>query len=206
MQAVEETMSDLDSVRELITEGNKENAIALLASMLLKDKNNADAWLLLGELIDDPSRKKECYHWALKLSPYNRQAMLRLQELEERKPVPVELPVTGPQDGAAETSPQIDTIETRRPAGASRQSVNFVPNQNYYSPVGHSKSWMEIVAYVVGGIAVFLVLLYVITKPDSFSEDINNPANNSSNLYVALIFISLIAVIIILTVADRNRR
>lgn len=200
-------MNDFDRVKGLVVGGDKERAIALLASMLLKDRNNVDAWLFLGELIDDPARKRDCYRWALKLSPHNLQALTRLQELGEPEPVPVYLPVTSPQDEVVEISPQADTVETRRHAAESKQNVRFIPSQSFYPPPEPSRSGLEIFAYVVGGIAVFLVLLYVITRPGRFTDDINNnPASDMNNLYVALIFISLIAIMIILTLNERNRR
>ena len=193
-------MSDLDRVKGFIAEGEKGSAIRLLASMLLKNKNDLEAWLLLGELIDDPSKKEDCYRQALKLSPNHPQALTKLKELhepekpEEREPAP--LPITGPEAEILGPASAIDTKPT----------IRSIPRQNSYPPPEHSKSRLEIFAYVVGAIAVFLVLLYVINRPSNLSEELSNPSADINNLYIALIFITLIAVVIILTVRDRNRR
>jgi hypothetical protein len=188
-------MSDLDRVKGFIAEGEKGSAIRLLASMLLKDKTDLHAWLLLGELIDDPARKKDCYRQALKLSPDNLQAQTRLRELDE--PVPAPLPVTGP---TAESIDDSSTVSQTKP------TVQSIPRQPYHPPAEPSKSRIEILAYVAGGVAAFLVLLYVITRPTQLSDEVSNSSNDINNLYIALFFITLIAVMIILMVADRNRR
>jgi len=193
-------MSDLDRVQALIAEGEKGSAIRLLASMLLKNKNDLDAWLYLGELIDDPSKKRDCYRQALKLSPAHPQALAGLKELEEpekpAEPEPAPLPITGLEAG------MIDEAASVR---KTKPSIQPVPRQNDYLPAPHARSRLEILAYVVGGIAVFLVLMYVITRPNQLAEDVSNSSTDINNLYIALLFIGLIAVMIILTVADRNR-
>jgi hypothetical protein len=194
-------MSDLDRVQAFIAEGEKGSAIRLLASMLLKNKNDLDTWLLLGELIDDPSRKRDCYRQALKLSPNHPQALAGLQELEEpgrpQEPEPAPLPITGPE---------AEPVDVSASAKETKPTIRPVPRQNVYPAPEHSRSKLEILTYVIGGIAVFLVLMYVITRPAHSSDDMSNPSADINNLYIALFFISLIAVMIVLTVADRNRR
>ncbi|MGE5377920.1 MAG: tetratricopeptide repeat protein [Bacteroidota bacterium] len=195
-------MSDLDRVQALIAEGEKGSAIRLLASMLLQNKNDLDAWLLLGELIDDPSRKRDCYRQALKLSPNHPKALAGLKELEEPgkppEPEPAPLPITA--------GPEAEPVDVSASAKETKPTIRPVPHQSVYPAPEHARSKLEILTYVIGGIAVFLVLMYVITRPAHSPDDISNPSTDINNLYIALFFISLIAVMIVLTVADRNRR
>lgn len=181
-------MSELDLAKGYIVDGDKESAKAVLASMLIKNKNQLEAWLLLGDLVDDPSRKKQCYRWALKLSPQNSHALTKLQELEE--PPLAEVPVAVP--GGSQ-------IEASSSARDTRQRITPVPSFNFYSPVEHSNAGVGIIGYVIGGIAAFLLLLYVIANPGNFS-------NSTKILYLGLIFIGLIAFVIILSVSGKNRR
>jgi hypothetical protein len=178
-------MSNLDDVKALIVAGNKDTAIGLLASRLLKDKNDVEAWLLLGELIDDPARKRDCYNQVLRLSPLSSHALAGLKELEE-PPAP-DLQVTSSDD----TRPAIKV-----PVNEVRQSSQYFLDHS--SPTRDSKDGLEIVGYVIGAIAVFLVILYVSISPGISSND-----NNT--LYVGLVLLSLIAGIIILLVSSKNQ-
>jgi len=186
-KAAEEKMSDLNQIQGLIDRGDKQNAMALLASGLLKDKNDIDAWLLLGELIDDPSKKKDCYHWVLKLSPDHPQAVKKLQELEE-------LP---PENRQIVVSPA-DQEDYTRPTKQRMQAIQFIPNTSTSPPDKESKDRLDIVGYVIAGVAAFLLIFNVIVNPGNFSNDINI-------IYVAIIFIGLIVGIVILSVTSKHR-
>lgn len=180
-------MNDLKQVQGLIDRGDKQNAMALLASGLLKNKNDIDAWLLLGELIDDPSKKKDCYHWVLKLSPDHPQAVAKLRELEGPPPEERALIVS-----------TVDREEYTRPTKQRMQAVQFIPNTSPSPPDKESKDRLDIIGYVIAGLAAFLLIFNVIVNPGNFSNDINI-------LYVAIIFIGLIVGIVILSVTSKNR-
>jgi len=185
-------MSDLDKAIDLVIVGDKENAIRVLASLLMRNKDEVEAWMLLGELIGDPSKKKDCYKQVLRLSPSSRYALKKLQELEP--PPPIEPPAIIPSDEEMDTKPSIRPL---------RQSENLA--QNTYSPGEHSRSGLELVAYVIGGIAVILVIVYVTTSVNNFSDGAEDPSGNIGNIFSALLFVSLIAIMIILSASDRNR-
>ena len=180
-------MNDLNQIQGLIDRGDKQNAMALLASGLLKDKNDIDAWLLLGELIDDPSKKKDCYHWVLKLSPDHPQALTKLHELE----------APPPEEHAIIVS-TVDQEEYTRPTKQRIQAVQFIPNTSPSPTEKESKDRLDIIGYVIAGVAAFLLIFNVIVNPGNFSSDINI-------LYVAIIFIGLIVGIVILSVTSKNR-
>jgi hypothetical protein len=75
-------MGHLDDIKELIAKGDNESAINTLISELRNNSNDVDKWLLLGEIIDDHEKKRDCYQQALKLSPYNPLALDGLLKLE----------------------------------------------------------------------------------------------------------------------------
>jgi hypothetical protein len=180
-------MSDLDEVNGLIAKGDKEKAIPLLASILLKNKDNVEAWFLLGELIDDPSRKKDCYKQVLRLVPDHSQASTRLQKLEY-------LPAGEIQTTGSENT----RTDTKRPLKKLPQYSGYVRNQNLYSPIHNSSENREVIAYVIGGIVAFLIILYVIANRDDASND-------NTILYVGLIFLILIAALIVGSVGNKHR-
>ena len=179
-------MSDLDRVQRLIANGEKENAIALLASILLKNKNELEAWVLLGDTIDDPARKKDCYQQVLRLAPRNFHALTRLQELQEAA------------GGAQLAGFEASQTGARPTTGEMRKISNYIPDRNLYRSSGDSTNSAEIVVYLVGGIAAFLVILYVIGNAD-------DPSSLGDSLLIGLVLLSLIAGIIMFSVSSRNR-
>ena len=181
-------MNDLDRAKGWIAKGENENAIGLLASMLLSDKSNVDAWLLLGDLIDDPSRKKDCYRWALKLCPDDVQIQTRLQELETP-------PVTAlPISAVSVEQPASNILEPD-----TRPTLRNIPRQSFPSsaPASQPKGGARIVGYVAGGVGAFLLILYLIANPENFSNEVLN---------IALVFMIFMAGIIILSAMNQNQR
>lgn len=179
-------MSDLDQVKGLIARGEKQSAVALLASTLLSHRDDLEAWLLMGDTIEEPSRKQDCYKQALRLAPRNFHALTRLQELKDVRP-----------DGRQYTSAEELDVADERPTKRAIKPVSFVPDP---ASTAHNKttSGGEIIGYVLGGLAGFLIILYVIGSPSPSSSD-------SNTLYVGLLFLSLIAGVIILTVSSKHR-
>lgn len=176
-------MSDLDAVKGLIASGDKESAISLLASLLLKDKNRLDAWLLMGDMIDNPGWKKDSYQQALKLAPNNSHALTKLQELS--------------MEASQSLSAPAEEAATDGPPTITRKRINYIPNPEAFRPVEDSSRGGEVIWYVLGGIAGFLVLLYLIGNPENSTSD---------SLFIGLIFLSLIAGVIVLAVSSRNSR
>ncbi len=182
-------MSDLDKVKVLISRGDKEKAIGLLASILIKNRDEVEAWQLLGEMIDNPSRKKDCYNQVLRLSPHNLHALTRLQELEEP-------PLSEPQ---ITSSKDVQNQEVNKGSLTKvGQTSNYVPNQNSYPPAKNSSDVLEIVIFIIGGIAAFFMILYVIGRTSYSSSD-------SNILCVGLILLGLIAGIVVLSLGNKNR-
>lgn len=174
-------MSDLDQVKGLIAQGDKENAVVQLASILLENKNDTEAWLLMGEIIDDPSRKKDCYRWVLKLSPHNLFALTQLQELES------------PPSRRRITRSNDDQTDTKRSLNKSRQISNY----NLYPTANNSNDDSEIVSYFLVGIAAFLVILYVLVT--------GNFSGYGNMFCMGMLFLGVSTGIIILLVGNKNR-
>lgn len=179
-------MSNLDQVKGLFARGDRQSAMALLASTLLQNKDHLEAWLLMGDMIEDPSRKQDCYKQVLRLAPRNFHALTRLQELQEVR--------SGSRQDAISEELEVDD---QRPTKKTIRPVNVVPN-SIYTPTNRATGSGEIIGYVIGGLAGFLVILYVIGSPGSSSSD-------SNSLYIGLLFLSLIAGIIIVSVSSKNR-
>lgn len=178
-------MSDLDRIKGLIARGDKENAVAQLASILMENKDELEAWLLLGEIIDDPSRKKDCYNWALRLSPHNVVALTKLQELE---PTPGGGQVASSKDAQTGTRDAVNKL---------RRNSKFVPFQNAYPTVSDSKEDPEVVSYFIVGIVAVAAILYVIVTGNS---------SGYSNIFcTGLLFLSLSTIMMILFVINKNR-
>lgn len=178
-------MSDLDQVKGLIARGDKENAVAQLAAILMENKGELEAWLLLGEIIDDPSKKKDCYNWVLRLAPHNVLALTKLQELEP------------PAGGGQVASPKDAQTGTRGSVNKLRRNSKFVPYQNAYPAVNDSKEDPEVVSYFIVGIVAVAAILYVIVTGNS---------SGYSNIFCAgLLFLSLSTIMMILFVINKNR-
>ena len=178
-------MSDLTEIQGLLARGDKENAVVQLAAILLKDRNDVDAWLLMGEMIDDPSRKKDCYRRVLRLAPQNLFALTRLQELESPAPT------------APIASTENVRIVTKRSPTQARQLSNFIANQSLTPTGAQSNDDKEVVSYFVLGLLAVLLVLYVIVT--------GNFASYGNVFCVGLFFLGLSAGVVILLGTNKNR-
>jgi hypothetical protein len=73
--------NQLNNAREAISKGDKKTAKQILAGILNQDKLNADAWLLLADVLDDPQHRIECLKRVLQINPNNVSAKKRLDDL-----------------------------------------------------------------------------------------------------------------------------
>jgi hypothetical protein len=71
----------LNSAREAISRGDKKTAQQILAGILNQDNKNADAWLLLADILDNPEHRIDCLRRVLQINPNNVIAKRRLDEL-----------------------------------------------------------------------------------------------------------------------------
>jgi hypothetical protein len=172
-------MNDLAHVMEFIARNEKQNAIPQLASLLLKNRDHAGAWFLLGELIDDPFRKKFCYQQVLRLIPNHAVASTRLKELE--KPPAAEVQSGVVEDAGVPTKPSIETV---------RSTLAKSRSPGLYPPIKDQRDEpAEVVVYAIVGIAAFLILLYVILSGSVVSWD-------NTIFYISFLVLIIVAVLI----------
>jgi hypothetical protein len=77
-------LSELDLPKRLLEFGDKPGAVTELTRMLQVDPDNIDAWFLMVDAIDDPTKKTDCYHQILRIDPGNQFAQIHLQKLDRR--------------------------------------------------------------------------------------------------------------------------
>lgn len=177
-------MSSLDHIKDLVVKGDKDRAVKMLVSSLQLNGNDIDAWLLLGEVIDDPAKKKDCYNQVLKLSPNNPLAVNGLINLSSSNSLPAEKPETNIQD----TQPR--KVNTKELVQDLRSNFQYDQSSKPTQSFNNSKdSWKEIGLAILGiggffGISYFIGLMF--TSGDSSS--------NSSPLCTGMMCLGLIGV------------
>jgi hypothetical protein len=77
-------VTELEPIIQHINLGNYETAERALESFLLHNPKIIDAWMLLGQLSDDPLRKAECFRQVLVIDPGNLRAEKRLEAVEKQ--------------------------------------------------------------------------------------------------------------------------
>jgi hypothetical protein len=83
-------MSPIDEARTALQKGNKAEAKSILANVVSREPQNAAAWLLLAEALDDPQQIAFCRQRAQSLAPAVR--TLPSQVDKPLSPVPVHGP------------------------------------------------------------------------------------------------------------------
>ncbi len=107
-------MNELDSIRNLANIGQKVPAMQQLAIFLRANPRHLEAWFLMAQLVDDPSKKSDCYQHVLQLDPGNPLAEQALREMLQSVLPPVEAPA----------SPQTPTETPAEPAAFSSADLS----------------------------------------------------------------------------------
>jgi hypothetical protein len=74
----------LERAASLYAAGDRDGARSLLMKLVRQQPQNAEAWFGLGQSLDDPTRKRECYRQALDLDPFHARAARALERLDRR--------------------------------------------------------------------------------------------------------------------------
>ncbi len=106
-------MADLNHARGLLAQGDQEGAVKELVDVLHRNGRNVDAWLLLGDLLEDPSERKDCYKQILKLEPNNQQAYLQLRLLGGTSSLKLNRPEVRRQEPAPAAAPPAEPAPVR---------------------------------------------------------------------------------------------
>ncbi len=195
-------MSNLDDIRNVLTHGDKEEAIKMLFSALRLNGNDVESWLLLGEVIDDPAKKRDCYNQVLKLSPNNPLALDGLRELEIAQ---LRLNLNS-SDELRDTQPKIQIKPSpSNTLGERVRRAGYEPKpENLPTPSSSSSTSKEdwkMAGLVILGIGGFLGISYVVglilTSADS--------SNDSNPLCMGIICLGLIAGLFIWYSSNKKR-
>ena len=99
----------VQSAIDAANQGDKNKAMSFLKEVLAANPKDADAWLVLAAILDDPERKRQCLNRVLSLDPTNKLAREDLREMDrsamggtlpftlEPEPVPVSKPKSQPK-------------------------------------------------------------------------------------------------------------
>jgi peptide/nickel transport system permease protein len=74
----------LGEARQAMQKGDRFQARKLLSQVLLSDKRNEQAWLMMARLGDTEQQVVECLEWALKINPYNESTRTALVALKRK--------------------------------------------------------------------------------------------------------------------------
>jgi hypothetical protein len=183
-------MTNLDKIKGLIVTGDKQKAIGMLASMLIENKDEAEAWLLLGYLIDDPIRKRDCYYQVLRLFPGNSLALAKLQELGEAPPS--REPITKPKSA---------TVANRDSIKGLRQNIHFSPDKATLPLGNNSQTPGQNTGFIVIGVVglVLVLILLGIASAGDWSIDSGNPVCG------ALMLFAIVGGIFLWASSNKNR-
>lgn len=104
-------MNELDSIRNLANIGQKIPAMQQLAAFLRANPRHLEAWFLMAQLVDDPSKKSDCYQHVLQLDPGNPLAEQALREMLQTMLPPVETPTPAETPSEAPPTPPVSPAE-----------------------------------------------------------------------------------------------
>ena len=171
-------MNNLDDIRSRLTRGDKEGAIKMLVSSLRVNSDDIDAWLLLGEVIDDPAKKRDCYNQVLKLSPNNPLALSGLRKLE----IFSTPSVTNSPNNLQNTLPKSQTTSEVNSVAENKRKKLTDYEASPESPkeaVSLQESRTSCVTYLILGI-IILCLISSLGQCASDLQDLVSPASTAS--------------------------
>lgn len=180
-------MSNLDDIKNLLAQGDKEEAIKMLASSLRLNGSDIEAWLLLGEVIDDPAKKKDCYNQVLKLSPNNPLALNGLESLTLSNSALAKKSTADMQDTQPREVIAKEPVQDLRENSQHQQSSKSAQSSN-----GSKDDWKSVVIAIVItilGISGFLGVSYVL----GLILTIGDSSSDSDPLCMGMTLIGLIA-------------
>ncbi len=96
----------MDQARRALREERNEDAQAILISVIAREPDQDEAWLLLAEALSEPNKKRECLERARAINPRNRAIARALERLELMvPPVAAEKKIANPVPAEAQASP-----------------------------------------------------------------------------------------------------
>ncbi len=184
----------LKEAYQLIREGNRAEAIALLTPLLKSDKDNKNAWWLLANAASKPEQVEYALKNVLRLDPYHSQAQAKLDKLQADSATDFFSTVTDDQPSLFETSTlsyfssssdetsasqntawgTIDKSSlsnyTIHPSVGSNTSAAYPypGKQNISSGMSNSTFWTIFGVMILAGVCIFGGIAYAAGVFDSF--------------------------------------
>lgn len=147
----------LERAFELIKQGEKAQAAALLKPILRQDRRNVDAWWLLANATSDPAKKARMLERVLAIQPGHQGASNMLARMQGRETV---MPV------ASSSKPNVADKSKRRPTAKQRKKraiprvVSFLISMVFFG-------MLALVSFVGG--------LPALTNPESLNIEGDSP-------------------------------
>ena len=104
--------------------GNKKEALKFLREALLLDAQNANAWLWMSAMVDDPEKKRHCLKMVLEIEPDNKVARNGLNVINQNFPPQVLSP-----SGTAQAEAPADMPAAAQDPSQPASAASDVPSQ-----------------------------------------------------------------------------
>jgi peptide/nickel transport system permease protein len=156
--------------QQAMQRGEKVRARRILRQLLLIDKHNEQAWLMMARLVDNQQQVVECLEWAYKINPQNSSTRAALATLKRKSPAKV-VTLTSQYQSKPHPSAVVSPVV---PAGQLQAKKTLA------KPIDISKTnGVEIVpphrkvnwSLIVGSLIVFFVVLIAIIGPRIAPQD-----------------------------------
>jgi len=165
-----------ESLRQML--GNKDLMQTLVRSQAL-----------LGEIIDDPSKKKDCYNQVLKLSPNNPLALHGLRNLEVSKVIFPENSTVKPDNTQPTRLPKSNSNITAEQTQGLQDDFNHHANASPSQSVSASNDDWKTGVYGILGLVAFFGISYII----GFMGSDDGTSNICSGMICLVMIIGLFA-------------
>jgi hypothetical protein len=130
----------VQSAIDAANQGDKNKAMSFLKEVISANPNDADAWLVLAAIVDEPERKRQCLNRVLSLDPTNKLAREELLDMD-RASMGGTLPFTGepsqafsPDTGGGQAYDQLDSVSKPKSQPRSQPSMSLESNKPATQP------------------------------------------------------------------------
>jgi hypothetical protein len=157
----------------LIREGNKQEAVRILTPIVRADPQNADAWWLLANAVDNPEQKRRALERVLRLRPEDERAQRMYSSLNNpaarpRRPAPSAVESFPVRDEFSTQDSEFRLDETADPFGVPTRERVVVRRQRR-SPCGVIFAILAILAVAACGLCAVLVFALPAAVPSLVS-------------------------------------
>ena len=162
----------LAEAQQAMQRGDRILARKILSQVLLSDRNNEQAWLMMARLGDTQKQVIECLEWALKVNPNNRSTQSALVALKRRsarqvQPSPIHAEQEYPQPARTEEYPTESQVLREEPI---EKQITLGKENGKAIQAPHRKvNW----SLLIGSVIVLFVVVIAIIGPRVAPQDPN---------------------------------